>query len=85
MSDPYSIDPSSGPAPANTSAATPQQRSANSARTVQVLLWTLFAVCLAVNAVGSLVAMPLLLDAAFGAGALACLVAAIVHYRRTRR
>ncbi|MFD0775111.1 hypothetical protein ACFQZ2_14345 [Streptomonospora algeriensis] len=79
MSEPDRIAPS----PAATSTTAQEQRPAG-ARLVQALLWTLFAACLAGNAVGSPAGMPMLLNAAFGVGALGCLAAAIVHHRRTR-
>ncbi|MBB5998225.1 hypothetical protein [Streptomonospora salina] len=89
--DPYRIHPDSTPDAAygpgtGSAAASGRQRSpANPARMAQVALWTLFALCLAANAVGSLVATHVLVDAAFGAAALAFLAAAIVHYRTTLR
>ncbi|GAA1753266.1 hypothetical protein [Streptomonospora arabica] len=83
MSEPDRTSPSSVSSSAQAGSHT--RRPADRAMLVQILLWTLFAVFLGGNAAASLVGLHLALDAAFGAGALACLAAAIIHHRKTRR
>ncbi|WP_148046364.1 hypothetical protein [Halostreptopolyspora alba] len=75
MPDPYRFDPT----------PTPSSEPTSGGGVLGVLLWVVFVLCLAVNAVTSLTGAPVLLSAGFGALALASLVLLVTRYARARR
>lgn len=92
MSDPYRFDTGAQAAQPAQSAQTPydpprggEGGTAGSVWVIRAILWAVFAICLALNAAGSIIGLPIVVDAIFGAGALASVIALAVHYWKARK